>query len=47
MDNNPDKVNLSFKGKSVVTAKDLQDASDQFEILILNNILLKLILVES
>ena len=33
MDNNPDKINLSFKGKSVVTAKDLQDASDQFEIL--------------
>ena len=33
MDNNPDKVNLSFKGKSIVTAKDLQDASDQFEIL--------------
>ncbi len=33
MDNNPDKINLSFKGKSIVTAKDLQDASDQFEIL--------------
>ena len=33
MDNNPDKVNLSFKGKSVVTAADLQKASDQFKIL--------------
>ena len=33
MDNNPDKINLSFKGKSIVKAKDLQDASDQFEIL--------------
>ena len=33
MDNNPDKVNLSFKGKSVVTAQDIQNASDQFEIL--------------
>jgi DNA-directed RNA polymerase subunit alpha len=33
MDNNPDKVTLSFKGKSVVTAKDIQNASDQFEIL--------------
>ena len=33
MDNNPDKVNLVFKGKSIVTAKDIQNASDQFEIL--------------
>ena len=33
MDNNPDKINLSFKGKSVVTAQDIQNASDQFEIL--------------
>lgn len=33
MDNNPDKVSLSFKGKKVFTAKQIQDASDQFEIL--------------
>ena len=33
MDNNPDKVNLSLKGKRVVTAQDIQSASDQFEIL--------------
>ncbi len=33
MDNNPDKVNLSLKGKKVVTAQDIQLASDQFEIL--------------
>tara|TARA_B100002052_G_C15839499_1_gene579472 strand:- start:124 stop:1095 length:972 start_codon:yes stop_codon:yes gene_type:complete len=33
MDNNPDKVNLLLKGKRVVTAKDIQSASDQFEIL--------------
>tara|TARA_Y100001970_G_scaffold21036_1_gene23889 strand:- start:23 stop:994 length:972 start_codon:yes stop_codon:yes gene_type:complete len=33
MDNNPDKVNLSLKGKKVVTAQDIQSASDQFEIL--------------
>ena len=33
MDNNPDKVNLSYKGKSIVTAQDIQNASDQFEIL--------------
>ena len=33
MDNNPDKINLLFKGKSVVTAQDIQNASDQFEIL--------------
>ncbi len=33
MDNNPDKVNLSLKGKNIVTAQDIQAASDQFEIL--------------
>ena len=33
MDNNPDKVNLSLKGKKVVTAQDIQSASDQFDIL--------------
>ena len=33
MDNNPDKINLRFKGKSAVTAQDIQNASDQFEIL--------------
>ena len=33
MDNNPDKVTLSFKGKKIFTAKEIQDASDQFEIL--------------
>ena len=33
MDNNPDKVNLSLKGKKVVTAQDIQSVSDQFEIL--------------
>ena len=33
MDNNPDKVNLSYKGKSIITAQDIQNASDQFEIL--------------
>jgi DNA-directed RNA polymerase subunit alpha len=33
MDNNPDKINLTFKGKNVVTAKDLQNASNQFKIL--------------
>ena len=33
MDNNPDKVNLSLKGKKTVTAQDIQSASDQFEIL--------------
>ena len=33
IDNNPDKINISFKGKSVVTAQDIQNASDQFEIL--------------
>tara|TARA_B100002051_G_scaffold269605_1_gene301203 strand:+ start:1305 stop:2276 length:972 start_codon:yes stop_codon:yes gene_type:complete len=33
MDNNPDKVNLSLKGKKIVTAQDIQSASDQFVIL--------------
>ena len=33
MDNNPDKVSLLFKGKKVFTAKQIQDASDQFKIL--------------
>ena len=33
MDNNPDKVSLLFKGKKVFTAKQIQDASNQFEIL--------------
>ncbi len=33
MDNNPDKLNLSLKGKKVVTAQDIQSLSDQFEIL--------------
>jgi len=33
MDNNPDKISLSFKSKSVITAADIQKASDQFEIL--------------
>ena len=33
MDNNPDKINLKFKGKCLVTAQDIQNASDQFEIL--------------
>ena len=33
MDNNPDKINLNFKSKSLVTAKDIQNASDQFKIL--------------
>ena len=33
MDNNPDKINLKFKSKSTVTAKDIQNASDQFKIL--------------
>ena len=33
MDNNPDKVNLTIKGKKSFTAKNLQDASDQYEIL--------------
>ena len=33
MDNNPDKVNISIKGKQIFTASDIQKASDQFEIL--------------
>jgi DNA-directed RNA polymerase subunit alpha len=33
MDNEPDKIILSIKGKKVFTAQDIQDASDQFEIL--------------
>tara|TARA_B100000287_G_C20566656_1_gene754825 strand:+ start:173 stop:1144 length:972 start_codon:yes stop_codon:yes gene_type:complete len=33
MDNNPDKINILLKGKKVVTAKDIQAVSDQFEIL--------------
>ncbi len=33
MDNEPEKVLLSIKGKKVFTAQNIQDASDQFEIL--------------
>ena len=33
MDNNPDKIDLKFKSKSIVTAKDIQNASDQFKVL--------------
>jgi len=33
MDNTPDKITLSLKGKKVFTAQDIQDASDQYEIL--------------
>ena len=33
MDNEPERVLLSIKGKKVFTAQDIQDASDQFEIL--------------
>ena len=33
MDNTPDKVELSLKGKKSFTAKDIQDASDQFTVL--------------
>ena len=33
MDNTPDKVTLILKGKKVFTAQDIQDASDQYEIL--------------
>jgi len=33
MDNEPDKVVLSLKGKKSFTAKDIQDASDQFTVL--------------
>ena len=32
-DNDPDKVNIKFKGKHTFTAKDIQDASDQFKVL--------------
>ncbi len=33
MDNSPDKVSIELKGKKEFKAKDIQDASDQFEIL--------------
>ena len=33
MDNSPDKVIIEVKGKKELKAKDIQDASDQFEIL--------------
>ena len=33
MDNSPDKVNIQVKGKKELKAKDIQDLSDQFEIL--------------
>ena len=33
MDNEPDKITLNLKGKKVFTAKDIQDASDQFKVL--------------
>ncbi len=33
MDNEPDKIDLSLKGKKVFTAQDIQNKSDQFEIL--------------
>ena len=33
MDNSPDKVNIEVKGKKELRAKDIQEASDQFEIL--------------
>jgi len=33
MDNEPDKISLKFKGKKIFTAQDIQNASDQFEIL--------------
>jgi DNA-directed RNA polymerase subunit alpha len=33
MDNTPDKVTLTLKGKKVFTAQDIQEASDQYEIL--------------
>lgn len=32
-DNDPDKVNLKLSGKHTFTAKDIQDASDQFKVL--------------
>ena len=33
MDSTPDKVTLILKGKKVFTAQDIQDASDQYEVL--------------
>ena len=33
MDNEPDKISLKLKGKKIFTAQDIQNASDQFEIL--------------
>ena len=33
MDNTPDKVTLTLKGKKVFTAQDIQDASDQYNVL--------------
>tara|TARA_Y100001970_G_scaffold281199_1_gene391505 strand:+ start:2690 stop:3664 length:975 start_codon:yes stop_codon:yes gene_type:complete len=33
MDNEPDKININVKGKKIFTAQDIQDTSDQFEIL--------------
>jgi len=32
-DNDPDKVKINLKGKCAFTAKDIQDASDQFKVL--------------
>lgn len=33
MDSTPDKITLNLKGKKVFTAQDIQDASDQYEVL--------------
>ena len=33
MDNEPDKISLKLKGKKLFTAQDIQNASDQFEVL--------------
>ena len=33
MDNEPDKITINIKGKKSFTAQDIQDASDQFEVL--------------
>ena len=33
MENEPDKITLKFKGKKSFTAQDIQDSSDQFEVL--------------
>jgi len=33
MDNKPDKVSITLKGKKSFTAQDIQDASDQYEVL--------------